>query len=169
MNADNQHETAQVPLFLYIPVARLVLLSIVSFGLYEAYWIYKNWSYIKERDGLNIMPFWRGVFGLFFCHSLLRRIYEDKEARVVQPPSFSAGGLATGWVVLMIVSNVVGRARVLLSASFQHSSLPSFVLFQSRIMSTLWLRNEIQSHPITVGHLVILYVWSLESLSGHSS
>ncbi|MFZ3063875.1 MAG: hypothetical protein WA277_01145 [Nitrospirota bacterium] len=168
MNADNQHETAQVPLFLYIPVARLVLLSIVSFGLYEAYWIYKNWSYIKERDGLNIMPFWRGVFGLFFCHSLLRRIYEDKEARVVQPPSFSAGGLATGWVVLMIVSNVVGRAPSI-AVSIISAFIPAFLCLvpvQNYVNSVAKKRNTVASYyGWSSGHIVCLVfgiiIWAL--------
>lgn len=76
------------PLFLYIPVSRLIILSIVSMSLYEAYWVYKNWRYIKERDGLDIRPFWRGWFGVFFCHSLLRRIHEDGQARACVQPSF---------------------------------------------------------------------------------
>ena len=84
------------PLFLHISVARLILMSIVSFSVYEAYWIYKNWRYVKERDNLAIRPFWRGFFGVFHCHSLLRRIHEDQEARSVQLPAFSPGGLATG-------------------------------------------------------------------------
>ena len=62
MNNENIQTHTPRPLFLHIPVPRLILLSIASCGLYEAYWIYKNWRYIKERDGLNIRPFWRGVF-----------------------------------------------------------------------------------------------------------
>ena len=96
-------------LFLYIPVARLIVLSIVSGGIYEAYWIYKNWRYIKERKHMIIRPFWRGVFGVFFCHSLLKQIHSDKEATALLEPSFSAGGLATGWVILMIAANLIGR------------------------------------------------------------
>jgi hypothetical protein len=101
--------TGTGPLFLHIPVSRLILLSIVSFGLYEAYWIYRNWRYVKEKDGLKIRPFWRGVLGVFFCHSLLRRMHADVEARVVQEPSFNAGALATGWVVLAIVAGLMNR------------------------------------------------------------
>jgi len=110
MNNENLQTKTPAPLFLYIPVPRLVLLSIASCGLYEAYWIYKNWRYVKERDGLNISPFWRGVFGIFFCHSLLRRIHSDQEARAIAQPAFSPGGLATGFVILVILSNLIVRA-----------------------------------------------------------
>ena len=42
---------SQEPLFLYISVTRLILMSVASVGFYEAYWIYKNWKYINEREG----------------------------------------------------------------------------------------------------------------------
>ena len=117
---------SQTPLFLRIPVWRLILLSILSFGVYEYYWIYKNWRYIEERDQLGIRPFWRGVFSIFFCHSLLRRIHEDKEARSIQSPTFSPGGLATGWVIFIIVANLVGRAPGI-AASIISGLIPSFL------------------------------------------
>ena len=116
------------PLFLRIPISRLILVSILSFSLYEAYWMYKNWRYIKERDGLAIRPFWRGVFGIFFCHSLLRRIDEDTEARSVGLPTFPAGQLATGWVVLIVISNLVSRVPGVASSVIS-AFIPSFLCF----------------------------------------
>jgi predicted RNA-binding Zn-ribbon protein involved in translation (DUF1610 family) len=114
------------PIFLHIPVSRLIVLSILSLHLYEAYWIYKNWRYVKERDNLSIWPFWRGIFGIFFCHSLLQRMHDDAEARAVEAPSFSPAGLATGWVVLVILGNLIDRlpsmATLLVTAL-----LPSFL------------------------------------------
>jgi amino acid permease len=111
---------------LYIPVARLILLSIASFSAYEAYWVYKNWRYVKERDNLDIRPFWRGWFGVFFCHALLHRIHDDQEARSVELPSFSPGGLASTWVVLVIFSNVLSRAPGV-AASIIAAFIPSFL------------------------------------------
>ena len=159
MATDRQHETTPAPLFLYIPVARLILLSIASFSLYEMYWIYKNWRYVKERDSLDIRPFWRGWFGIFYCHSLLRRIHEDKEARSVQLPSFSPGGLATGWVVLLLIGNAVGRAPGT-AASIISAFIPSFLCLvpvQKYVNSVSELR--IPSQPYyrwSSGHVVCL-------------
>ncbi len=104
---------SQEPLFLYISVTRLILMSVASVGLYEAYWIYKNWKYIKEREFTPAAraaighPFWRGIFGIFFCHSLLRRIKEDEAASKLIEPSFSVH-LATGWVILTILTEFIG-------------------------------------------------------------
>lgn len=126
MTNDNSSATQSEALFLHIPVARLILLSIASCGIYEAYWLYKNWRFIKEREGLDIRPFWRGIFGVFFCHSLLKKIYADKEARALLEPSFSPGGLATGWVILVILANLIGRAPGI-AASIIAFVMPSYL------------------------------------------
>jgi len=163
------------PLFLYISPARLVLLSIVSMSLYEAYWIYKNWRYIKERDSLDIKPIWRGLFGVFYCHSLLRRIHEDSEARTAQEPTFSAGGLATGWVILVIIANIMGRAPDL-AASIIAAFVPSFLFLvpvQNYINSVTEKRNPDQKmYGWSSGHIVclvfglVVWVLLLLALSG---
>lgn len=106
------------PIFLYIPLSRLIFMSIISFGLYESYWIYKNWRYIKERDQFYlgkgdktyIQPFWRGIFGIFYCYSLLKSIHSDHIANNYEKAKFSAGGLASGWIILRLLSNALGRA-----------------------------------------------------------
>lgn len=156
------------PLFLYIPVSRLILMSIVSFGVYEMYWIYKNWRYVKERDNLDIRPFWRGWFGIFYCHSLLRRIHEDKEACSVQLPSFSPGGLATGWVLLRFISYVVGRAPSI-AVSIIAAFIPSFLCLvpvQNYVNSVSERRSPGQPYyRWSSGHVVCLVfgiiIWAL--------
>ena len=156
------------PLFLYVPAARLILMSILSFSLYEAYWMYRNWCYVKKRDNLNILPFWRAVFGIFFCHALLRRIHEDKEAGSLQVPSFWPNGLATGWVVLMIVSNAISRAPGVV-ASMVSAVIPSFLCLvpvQNYINSVTERRSPGQPYyGWSWGHIVCLVigviVWAL--------
>ncbi|HEV7405061.1 MAG TPA: DUF4339 domain-containing protein [Chthoniobacteraceae bacterium] len=98
------------PMFLYIPTSRLIVMSIVSLGLYEAYWIYRNWRYLNERDGLMIQPFWRGIFGVFFIHSLLTRIKNDRETNQFASATFSPGWLGTGWIALMLVGRIMDNS-----------------------------------------------------------
>jgi GYF domain 2 len=147
------------PLFLHISVARLILMSIVSFGLYDNYWMYKNWRYIKERDNMNIRPFWRGFFGVFYCHSLLRRIYNDKEARSIQVPSFSPDVLATVWVVLIVISAVVGFTPGII-ASIIGAFIPTFlclVPIQNYVNAVSKLRSPRQPYyGWSSGHILCL-------------
>lgn len=156
------------PLFLYIPVSRLVVLSVLSMNLYEAYWIYKNWNYIRQRDALKIRPFWRGFFGVFFCHSLLRRMHGDPEARAIQEPQFSAGGLATGWVAMVIAANIISRFPSV-AAGVIAALIPSFLCLvpvQIYINAVTERRNPGQKpHAWSSGHIVCLVfgviVWLL--------
>jgi hypothetical protein len=146
------------PLFLYIPISRLILLSIATFGIYETYWIYKNWRYIKERDGLNIKPFWRGYFGIFFCHSLLRRIYGDKEARTVAVPTFTPTALATVWVILAILISIV-------YSQIQLLNIATIILLQFIPTFLCFVPVQNYTNSITVKHSLEqrFYGWS----SGH--
>lgn len=98
-------------IFLYIPIVRLVAMSLLTFGIYEIYWIYKNWRFLKERDRLSIQPFWRGVFAVWFIRSLLKAIKEDKETNRICPARFNAGGLAAAWITLSLIGYFLGRSN----------------------------------------------------------
>lgn len=154
----------QTPLFLYIPVNRLIVLSILSMSIYDAYWIYKNWRYLKERQGLRIRPFWRGWFGIFYCHSLLNNIHDDEEARQFQEPTFSPGALATGWVLLLIVSNIISRLPSI-EATLIAAVVPGFLCLmpvQKYINAVTEQRNPQQTYyGWSAGHIVCLVLGGL--------
>jgi hypothetical protein len=160
MTTQNHAPTAGKPLFLYIPVSRLILLSIFSCGAYQAYWIYKNWWFISKRENSQIRPFWRGVFGILFCHSLLWRIHDDDEARGIQVPGFSPAHLATIWLGLVVVANTVGRApgSVGIIAAF----LPSFLCFvpvQNHINRLSRKRNANEAYyGWSAGHILCVII-----------
>jgi hypothetical protein len=46
------------------PVWHFIVLSILTFGIYDIYWYYRNWKYIVVYKSLGISPGWRTV-GLF--------------------------------------------------------------------------------------------------------
>lgn len=58
------------PLFA-VGVAKLLLMFLVTFGLYELYWIYKQWERLQEELNEDLRPFWRTVFAIFFFHGLV--------------------------------------------------------------------------------------------------
>lgn len=115
-------------IFLYIPVSRLIIMSIISFGLYEAYWIYKNWRYLNDRDDLQIQPFWRGVFGIFYCHGILKSIHNDSVANKYEKAKFSAGGLTTGWIILRYLGYAFSRVNII-GGAIGLIIFPSYLFF----------------------------------------
>lgn len=54
-------------------------LLIGTSGLYAIYWFYKQWNALKQTKGLEVIPFLRAIFNVFFCYSLFQRIYTSKQ------------------------------------------------------------------------------------------
>ncbi|MFX8512392.1 hypothetical protein ABTM04_21180, partial [Acinetobacter baumannii] len=57
-----------------ISLNKFIVLSIISFGLYQIWWVFKAWRFFLIKDKLNIMPAARAVFSIFFLYSLFNRI-----------------------------------------------------------------------------------------------
>lgn len=73
-----------------IPIWKFILLSFTTYGLYELFWFYKNWKFLKEKDKLSISPFWRTVFAPIFATSITEHIFEmikDHEYKPQFPPT----------------------------------------------------------------------------------
>jgi len=159
MTDENLQTRTTGPLFLRVPITRLVLLSILSCGIYEAYWIYEHWAHIKRRDGLKISPFWRGTLCVFFCLSLFKRIHSDAELRSVQEPQFAPGPLAAGWIATIIISNGIDLASgpIAIVTSLLVPSYLFLVPVQNFINSATHKREPAQPyHRWSIGHVMCL-------------
>ncbi|MEO1245268.1 MAG: hypothetical protein AAFX56_06230 [Pseudomonadota bacterium] len=87
---------------------KFFLLSLLTMNLYIIYWFYRNWRTVKQRTGESMWPPMRGIFYIFFTHSLFSRVNERIES---EGKSFDwqPSALATIVVVLTILSNVLDR------------------------------------------------------------
>lgn len=91
------------------PIWHLVILSIITFAVYEIYWFYRNWKHLKEYKHLDISPGWRtvGVFvpilNIFLVYNQFKNIRDiSKEVGIVTYSS--PGWLAIGYFVLSGIS-----------------------------------------------------------------
>jgi hypothetical protein len=92
----------QQPLFFPVSLLKLLVMSTVTFGLYELFWFYKNWKFIQARNPWRrVMPLWRVFWGFFYCYSCFKEIREESKTRGVSL-SLPAGLLATIWIVLQL-------------------------------------------------------------------
>lgn len=160
---------AQEAVFLYVPLVRLIFLSVLSGGIYDFYWLYHNWRYLKRRDRLDIKPFWRTVFAYFFANSLFNEMSDDGVASRFKRASFSAGGLAAGWIVVTIASNVLSRQEnpdVTLAAFAIGMCSFAFLLPVQRYVNEV--NEALPERPAyyrwwSVGHLICLvlglFIW----------
>jgi hypothetical protein len=92
---------------MYFPVSllKLVVMSICTFGVYELYWFYKNWTAIKERAEPEIVPLGRAFFAPLFCYSLFSKIRATAKSRAIQD-AVPAGPLAAGWIIFTILGRL---------------------------------------------------------------
>ena len=157
---------------LYIPVGRLILLSVLTFGVYCYYWQFRNWVCIKERDGLSIRPFWRAWFWLFFVYALLKAMKSDACYSRASTPSFSPLLLTIGAVIAESISQTINQlpynaetiavemvALMLIGAHLffipvqRHVNRCERILDRGRAMKSAWSK----------GHL-FCYVWTILAL-----
>ena len=78
---------------------KLVVMSLVTFGLYSPYWFYKNWVLIKARTGQNILPFWRAFFSVLFAYSCFRQVRDAARQHNI-PESLPIAALAVAFFLL---------------------------------------------------------------------
>ena len=102
----------------FFPVSRtkFVVMSIVTFGLYDLYWSYKNWSYLKKQDGLKISPFWRAWFVLFFHYSLLQRMKNRLGHRT--SATYNSAPLTVAYFALLLSARLPDPLSLLSMLSF---------------------------------------------------
>lgn len=70
----------------YQPVWQYVLFSVLTFGLYDIYWYYKNWKHLKVVKNLTISPGWRtaGLFVPIWGIYLIYRFHSDYQNLVIE-------------------------------------------------------------------------------------
>ena len=109
MDTEQNSTLSKDTMFFYIPVSRLVVMSILTTGLYIPYWMYKNWKAIKKNyEKSDISPFWRGVFGVIFIYDLFVIIPSIYEAKSSHKANFSTN-LAIGWIILVLFGTLVDK------------------------------------------------------------
>jgi len=115
MDTDTTTETKEF--FFPVSLIKLSVMSFVSFGLYEIWWLFKNWKFVQEHTGAMLSPVWRSWFGFFWIYPLLKEIRQAGEAHGLKE-SFPAGAIATAWIILTLLFKLPGAWALLSIFSF---------------------------------------------------
>ncbi|MFT4937871.1 MAG: hypothetical protein ACI88A_000893 [Paraglaciecola sp.] len=111
INIDAETDT---PLYFTVARSKLLILSIFTLNLYSVYWFYKNWQLLKLNGNTDCMPVLRAIFQYFFTHSLFASIDETAVMQKIDR-AWSSFLLATVYVVLLILGNIIGNFEGLTS------------------------------------------------------
>lgn len=102
LNADFEWRSELV---LYpVSLGKFIPLSVITFGIYNVYWIYKNWQWLRDIDGQDISPGTRAFFAPLFNFDLFTRIASMK------PQGYAwYEYTAALWALLYLVGEILDR------------------------------------------------------------
>jgi len=97
--------------FFYISTKRLVVLSILTLGLYNIYWFYKNFEAIRksQESGFSsnsgvLASLLKAIFSIFFCYGLFKKIYENARDAGLEVASSTPSNLALLYIALFLAA-----------------------------------------------------------------
>ena len=94
--------------FYVVSQAKLSVLYLATLGMYGVYWFYAHWRHHRDYTGEKNLPVMRGIFNIFFTHSLFAEIdFRLRDQRLEY--SWSPYLLATFFVVTTIAGNVLDQ------------------------------------------------------------
>ena len=86
-----------------ISTRQFVILCILTFGLYEVWWIYKSWRFFRDKDNLDILPVARTLFSIFYVYALFEKIQSYSKS-VGNTKAFSS----IGSFIAILAMNLTG-------------------------------------------------------------
>lgn len=142
----------------YQETGDLVLLCLASFFLYEVYWEYRNWKYVREYRKLDISPFWRTVgscipvVSLFIDFSLFTHIRDF--GKVERAKTYKSPGLliffmtilhAAYWM-LFFIEKTTSRGGIIVLARLSEICTSITALFilatVQNSLNNIWKKKE---------------------------
>jgi hypothetical protein len=108
-SVDLSNPNAAQATFYVVSTQKFVTLFIATLGMYALYWMYKNWSLYQKATGEKIWPVMRGLFSIFFVHSLFTHV-DRKISAGERSYAWSPRSQATLFVVLVIIGRILDKA-----------------------------------------------------------
>lgn len=62
-------------------MVKFLVLSLFTMGGYTAYWMYRNWKTIKQKEQNKLMPIARAIFGIIWFYPLFSALKKDSVER----------------------------------------------------------------------------------------
>jgi hypothetical protein len=105
--ADLQDDARRGAYYAVSPL-KVVLYSLATVGIFELYWLYKQWKAVRAQTGWDVSPFWRMWFSIFYTGSLFSRIRLDA-AEVGVAGTTSTGALNAVFIICSLIGGLTSR------------------------------------------------------------
>ncbi len=158
--------------FYIVSPSKFLILQISTLGAYSIYWFYKNWQQYKTKHQEEMWPIARGIFQIFFVHSLFASFYlraKEKHANL----NWSAEGKATIFVLVSIAGVILSFFETQITSILSTMSFPvvTWILYKSQFIANLACddpkgERNAQITGLNVLWIIIGGVWWIFTLLG---
>jgi hypothetical protein len=102
MTQENQQNNQKEKISRVIPTWKFILLSVITFGIYELVWFYRNWKLLKQEKDLKISPFWRAWFAPFWAGSIAGHLQKYLKEKNI-PCDYSSTLIGISYFIIFIL------------------------------------------------------------------
>ena len=86
-----------------VPPQRVLIMSVVSVGLYLLYWFYLTWKHLRDNTGREAYPIWHALTIFVPIYSLFRIHAHMRVYRELMYTQNLATSISPGWAVVTIL------------------------------------------------------------------
>lgn len=97
----------QAQRFYAVSSRKLLILLVATLGLYQIYWMYEHWAHVRAATGRKLWPVMRGLFAIFFTHSLAKEIHGTLQANAGRDWAYAT--VVTVLISATALSSILGR------------------------------------------------------------
>jgi len=136
--------------------AHLVLLSVLTLGVYEFYWFYRNWRDLRDHAGLDVNPALRTIallvpfVNIFFVYQQLRLIREIAET-AGEEVFYAPGILTLVFFTVAALSNLTMIWAISLLTVFPLVPVQATLnRYWRRVEPRFPIRSELDSNEVAI-------------------
>ncbi|MBW4061395.1 zinc ribbon domain-containing protein [Candidatus Saccharibacteria bacterium] len=71
---DKSVEISEHEAYFIVAPYKLAILFVTTLGLYNIYWMYKQWQMVMRRENRPLRPFWRALFSVIYVYPLFKAL-----------------------------------------------------------------------------------------------
>ena len=132
---------------LRISPVRIIVLSILTSGVYALYWLYQTWKQLQAETGDVHYPVWHAltlfvpVYGLFRIHrhmSVIQELGRKQGIEALMPPALGVTMMALYWLIVLVSGNQTELLNMLLLAVIRLALVTTLMVRAQSTLNAYW-------------------------------
>lgn len=147
-----------------VSIWKLLILTLLTLGIYHTYWIYRNWKFIKKYEKSDISPSWRTfgsiipILNIWLVYGLFKSIMEMVRKKNIEI-NWSAGLLTFLYIFTTVIFLLVPEEYFIISILLLPIITFPLIPIQN-CLNKYWNKLEVKSlkTKINTGEIVLIIV-----------